>query len=150
MSIAQTAQEVDLVTMIVAGQLVGVPMAMVRDVLGPQRIFAVPKAPREIAGVLNLRGRIVTVVDLRARLGLPESEAGRAGMSVVVEHQGELCSLRIDEVGEALRLPAERFEPSLVALDQHWREVAVGVHRLKDGLLVELDVGRVLDLVCAA
>lgn len=147
-STAPTSTAGEVVTMTVAGQLVCVPMAIVRDVLGPQRIFAVPRAPREIAGVLNLRGRIVTVVDLRARLGMPGRGDGAAGMNVVVEHRGELYSLNIDKVGEALQLPSERFEPSFVGLDPRWREVSVGVYRLSGCLLVELDVARVLDMAC--
>ena len=137
-----------VVSMTVAGQLVGVSMASAREVLGPQRIFKVPKAPREIAGVLNLRGRIVPVVDMRARLSMPSRGDGAAGMNVVVEHRGELYSLSVDKVGEALPLPAERIEPGFVGLDPRWREVAAGVHRLEGCLLVELDVGRVLDMAC--
>jgi purine-binding chemotaxis protein CheW len=148
MSITPTNQVIELVTMVVAGQLVGVPMAMVRDVLGPQRIFAVPRAPRAIAGVLNLRGRIVTVVDLRTCLAMPPNDIEHGGMSVVVEHRGEPYSLRIDEVSEVLCLPMERFEANLVTLDHRWRQTAVGIFRLADRLLVQLDVGRVLASAC--
>jgi hypothetical protein len=79
----------DFVTMTIADQLFGVPVLEVRDVLGPQRITRVPLAPPEVAGSLNLRGRIVTVIDVRIRLGLPPRPANMPGMSVVVECKGE-------------------------------------------------------------
>src|SRR6476620_563847 len=80
------AEEVFL-TLTVAGQLCGVPVLAVRDVLGPQAITRIPLAPQEVAGSLNLRGRIVTAIDLRRRLGLPPRDGGAIGagaMSVVV------------------------------------------------------------------
>src|SRR4051812_34042909 len=76
-------------TLTVAGQLCGVPVLAVRDVLGAQAITRIPLAPQEVAGSLNLRGRIVTAIDLRRRLGLP-TRAGGGAMSVVVERDGEL------------------------------------------------------------
>lgn len=141
---------VELVSMHVAGQLVGIPVRTVRDVLGPQRLARVPRASPEIAGVLNLRGRIVTAVDLRARLGIPPVSRAGARTSVVVEHRDELYSLLIDQVGEVLRIAADRFERDPVGLRPGWRDVAVGIYRLDDALLVELDVGRILDFTCSA
>src|SRR5574337_165046 len=81
------------VTLMVADQLFGVPIHSVQDVLGPQRINRIPLAPQEVAGSLNLRGRIVTAIDLRKRMGLPERPKDQRGMSVVVDHNGELYSL---------------------------------------------------------
>jgi purine-binding chemotaxis protein CheW len=131
-------------TLTVAGQSCAVPVLMVRDVLGPQAITRIPLAPPEIAGSLNLRGRIVTAVDLRLRLGLPPREAGPAPMSVVVEQAGELYSLQVDEVGEVVPLPAEGFEPNPPTLDPFWRDVSRGVHRQEDRLTIALEVDRVL------
>lgn len=131
-------------TLTVARQGCAVPVPLVRDVLGPQAITRIPLAPPEVAGSLNLRGRIVTAVDLRLRLGLPAREAGTAAMSVVVEQGGELYSLLVDEVGEVVPLPIAAFEPSPPTLDALWREVSRGVHRQQDRLLLALDVERVL------
>ena len=133
-----------LVTMVVAGQLVGIPVDTVQDVLGAQRITPVPMAAREVAGVLNLRGRIVTAINLRRRLGIAEEPESAADMSVVVVHGGELYSLMIDAVGEVLTPPADRFERDVVSLATAWREVATGIFRLDEQLLVLLDVGRIL------
>ena len=76
------------VTVTIAGQMFGIPVLKVRDVLNPQRITKIPLASAEVAGSLNLRGRIVTAIDLRVRMGLPEGK-GAKSMSAVVEHKGE-------------------------------------------------------------
>ncbi len=135
----------EFVTMTIADQLFGIPVLTVQDVLGPQKITRIPLAPREVAGALNLRGRIVTAIDVRLRLGLDPRPEDDPGMSVVVEHKGELYSLMIDSVGEVLTLPAERFERNPPTLDPRWREVSSGVYRLDDQLLIVLEVDRLLD-----
>lgn len=135
----------DYVTVTIADQLFGIPVLSVQDVLGPQKITHIPKAPPEVAGALNLRGRIVTSIDVRCRLNLPPLPEGERGMSVVVEHHGEPYSLMIDSVGEVLSLPEDRFDRNPATLDARWREVAGGIYRLDDALLVVLDVDRLLD-----
>ena len=131
-------------TIMVAEQTFGVPALLVHDVLGPQRITRVPLAPPEVAGSLNLRGRVVTAIDLRLCLRLPKRPAELAGMSIVVEQDGELYSLIVDQVGEVLNLSDAAFERSPATLDACWRELALGVHRLDSQLLVLLDVARLL------
>lgn len=148
-STAGNAAEVttnDFVTMTIADQLFGIPVLSVHDVLGPQKITRVPLAPPEVAGVLNLRGRIVTAINVRRRLGLPDAPGGQSGMSVAVEYDGESYSLLIDEVGEVLSVPPEAFEGNPATLDARWREVSAGVYRLDSGLLVILDVEKLLNL----
>jgi purine-binding chemotaxis protein CheW len=140
---AQREEDVFL-TLSVAGQGCAVPVLLVRDVLGPQAITRIPLAPPEIAGSLNLRGRIVTAVDLRLRLGLPPRDPGTSPMSVVVEQAGELYSLQVDQVGEVVPLPASGFEPNPPTLDPFWREVSRGVHRQEERLVIALEVERVL------
>ncbi|WP_257182506.1 chemotaxis protein CheW [Bradyrhizobium betae] len=76
---------VEYVTAMIGGQLFGLPISRVQDVFMPERVTRVPLSSREIAGVLNLRGRIVTVVDMRARLGLPQPEDGKVPMAVGVD-----------------------------------------------------------------
>jgi len=139
----------EFVSVIVGGQLFGIPVLQVQDVLGPQRLTRIPLAPVEIAGSLNLRGRIVTAIDLRTRLGLPPAEDGKPGMSVVVDHGGELYSFIVDQVGEVLSL-SEGFEHNPSTLDPLWREVAAGIYRLDGTLLVVLEVARLLDLSARA
>lgn len=140
----------EFVTIMVGSQLCGIPVLRVRDVLRPQKITRVPLAPPEVAGLLNLRGRIVTAIDLRRRLGLAPRPEGSEGMSVVVEEKGELYSLMVDSVGEVLRLPARDFEPNPATLDPVWRRFSEGVYRLKEGLLVVLNGESLLDYGKAA
>jgi purine-binding chemotaxis protein CheW len=136
----------DFVTMTVADQFFGIPVLSVQDVLGPQRITRIPLSPPEVAGALNLRGRIVTAIDVRRRLGLPARAAGLPSMSIVVDQGGELYSLAVDSVGEVLSLPVESFERNPPTLDPEWREVSGGIYRLEGKLMVVLDVARLLDI----
>jgi len=144
-AVAEDAAQVFL-TLTVADQLCGVPVLAVRDVLGAQAITRIPLAPPEVAGSLNLRGRIVTAVDLRRRLGLAARPPGEAGMSVVVEREAELYSLLVDQVGDVVPLPRADRAANPPTLDPLWRAVAVGVHRLGDRLVILLDVERVLEI----
>ncbi|MEO1090099.1 MAG: chemotaxis protein CheW [Pseudomonadota bacterium] len=149
-SASAPATSMELVSVWLGKQLVGLPVAEVQDILGSQTITRVPQAATEVAGVLNLRGRIVTAIDLRSRLGMPPRDKAAAGMSIVVEHRGEHYSLLIDRVGEVLEAPMDRYEADTSTLSGGWREVATGVIRLDSQLLVVLDVGRVLQLTDVA
>src|SRR6266849_3662387 len=136
-AVAGEAQE--FVTVTVAGQLFGIPVLQVQDVLGPQRITPIPLAPPEVAGSLNLRGRIVTAIDLRTRLKLPRLPDGEVGMSMVV-----------DAVGEVLSLGAAAAQRNPPTLDAAWRDVSNGIYRLDNTLMVILNVARVLDFTTRA
>ena len=134
-----------LVTMSVHGQLCGIPVLKVRDVIASPAMTPIPLAPPEVAGSLNLRGRIVTAIDLRRRLRLPVGkDNGHATMSVVVEQQGELYSLIVDTVREVIELDADNLEPNPQTLGAVWRDVSAGIYRLQPDLLVVLYTDRVL------
>ncbi|MCG5241484.1 chemotaxis protein CheW [Azospirillum doebereinerae] len=135
----------DFVTMTIADQMFGIPVLQVQDVLGHQRITRIPLAPPEVAGSLNLRGRIVTAIDVRLRLGLTGRPKDKPGMSIVVDLRGELYSLMVDSVGEVLSLTTEDFERNPATLDPRWREVSTGIYRLNGQLMVVLDVPRLLN-----
>jgi purine-binding chemotaxis protein CheW len=94
----------EYVTAMIGGQLFGLPIACVQDVFMPERMTRVPLASNDFAGVLNLRGRIVTAIDMRARLGLPKNEDGKPSMAVGVDLRGESYGLLIDSIGEVLKL----------------------------------------------
>ncbi|MGE3770098.1 MAG: chemotaxis protein CheW [Bdellovibrionales bacterium] len=132
----------ELVSMVIAGQSFGIPVLQVQDVLQPQHITHVPLAPPEIAGVLNLRGRIVTAIDVRARLNL--ARADKKSMNVVVQHNNETYSLLVDKVGDVLSLPTKDFELPPPTMDACWREVAEGIYRLDGSLMIVLDIDRLL------
>lgn len=134
------------VTVSIAGQMFGIPVLAVHDVLTAQRMTPIPLAPREVAGALNLRGRIVTAINVRRALGLPALEDESSNMYVVVENKEDLYSLVVDSVGEVMDLPSSAFEDTPTTLDPHWRAVAGGIYRLDGQLLVLLDVSRLLDI----
>ena len=133
------------VTLTVKGQLFGIPVLSVQDVLAKQTIANVPLAHPVVAGLINLRGRIVTAIDLRRRMGIEDRPDGADSMNVVVEHGKELYSLIIDTIGDVLTVPADKFERNLATLDPLWRSFADGIYRLDQGLLVVLDIGRLLE-----
>ena len=139
----QNATE-QFVTLTIEGQLFGVPVLSVQDVLAPQKITPIPLASEEVAGALNLRGRIVTAIDVRRRLKLPPRGKDDDCMYVVIEKGAELYSLMIDSVGEVLSLPMDRFETSPATLDERWLAVSGGVYRLDEELLVVLDVDNLI------
>jgi purine-binding chemotaxis protein CheW len=135
--------------MSVNGQRFGIPVLQVQDVLGPQHVARVPLAPAWVAGVLNLRGRIVTAIDMRRRLGLAKSEQPGMEMSIVIEHDAELYSLIVDEVGEVVEYDADAIGTTPPTVDPVWRQISTGIVRSDDGLLVILDVEKLFALTQA-
>ena len=130
----------------IGGQLFGLPIVRVQDVFIPERLTRVPLAPPEIAGVLNLRGRIVTLIDLRRRFGLGQREKRHVAMAIGVESRAESYGLLIDSVGEVLKLDDAAREPNPINLDQRLARVSAGIYRLDGQLLIVVDVDRVLDI----
>ncbi len=140
----------EYVTAMLAGEMIGLPILQVQDVFVPQGVTRVPLAPPEIAGVVNLRGRIVTLVDLRCRLGIPPRDADAAMMAIGVEAGGESFGLLIDAIGEVLQLSDAEREPNPLHLDPRLARVSNGIHRLDGRLLMVIDVDRVLELESTA
>jgi len=143
----------EYVTFTIGDQLFGLPIGRVQDVFKPAQITRVPLAPPEIAGIINLRGRIVTTLNLATRLGLPSAIAAEKGgksggtpMAIGIESGAESFGLLVDAVGEVLKLAEASREPNPINLDRKLARVSSGVFRLDDSLLVVLDVDRVLDL----
>lgn len=132
-------QEEQLVTMRIHNQLLGISVRETREILKEQKITRIPLVPGEIAGTLNLRGRIVTVIDIRPRLGLPARGEHGHYIFVVVEHKGELYSLIVDSVGDVLTIPSNAVQDSPPNLAQSWRGISAGVYKLEKELLVILN-----------
>ncbi len=137
-------QSQEFVTFSIVDQLFGIPVLQVQDILRTHRITRIPLAPPEIAGSLNLRGRIVTAIDVRRRLGLARGDQDNC-LSIVTEYDGELYSLMVDSVGEVLALDPSQFEDNPATLDPTFKTYSEGIYRLNDQLLVVLDVERLLD-----
>ena len=135
----------EYVTAGIGGQLFGIPIARVQDVFVPDRFTPVPLAPPEIAGLLNVRGRILTVVDMWKRLDLARKEVSKRQLALGVELKGESYGLLIDQVGEVLKVAAGSREDPPINLDRGLAHVCAGVHRLDGKLLLVLDLDRVLE-----
>ena len=141
----QAGKTSDFVTFEIGGQLFGVPIDEVQDVFKPQRLTPVPLSHTDVAGVLNLRGRIVTMIDCRQHLGMGSRSADDIIMAVGVERGGESYGLLIDSIGDVLSLEPTAFEPNPVNLDPRWRAVSKGVFRLANRLLIVLNIAKILD-----
>lgn len=133
-----------LVIMKIDEQLFGIPVLSIQDVLRPPQITNIPLSPPEIAGALNLRGRIVTTIDVRARLNMPTTTDINKSMCIVVQHGDEYYSMLVDAVDEVMDLPVDNFEPNPSNLNSHWKEVAFGIYRLEGKLLVMLNIDKLL------
>ena len=124
----------------VADLCFGVDVQVVQEVIRYQEMTRVPLAPREVSGLINLRGQIVTALDLRRRLGLPDRAPGKLPMNVVVRTPDSTAfSLLVDEIGDVLQLTPDTFEPPPSTLVDPARELVTGVHKLPGTLLLILD-----------
>ena len=135
----------DYVTFTTAGQLFGLPIKYVQDVFALAKITRVPLAGPEIAGVLNLRGRIVTVIDLANRLQLDAPRDATAPMVIGIEQGAESFGILVDRFGEVLSLADGDRDPTPINLDRTLDATATGVFRLDEKILVALDGDRMLD-----
>jgi purine-binding chemotaxis protein CheW len=136
----------EYVTAMIGGQLFGLPIARVQDVFMPERMTQVPLSSPDIAGILNLRGRIVTVIDMRCRLGVPQQKSEQPPMAIGIECRGESYGLLIDDIREVMTLPDSMLETNPINLDPLLAQVSSGVIRLDSQLLVVLDIDRVLQV----
>ena len=139
-------QRQGFLTLMVNGQLCGVPVLAVRDVISDSVVTRIPLSPPEIAGNINLRGRIVTAIDLRRRLSLPPAPCGSKPVAVVAEEAGGGYALLVDQALEVLTLDTGELETPPPTLGAAWIEFAGGIFRLPDRLMVVLDISRLLFL----
>lgn len=139
------SHEQQFCTFFVDGLRFGVPVLGVQEVLKFQPMTSVPRAPRIVRGLINLRGQIVTAVDLRTRLDLPPRGGPRKPMNVVLRTEDSTASLLVDEIGDVIDAPEEAFEPTPRTFSASMRELVVGVYKLEDDLLLVLDPKAALD-----
>jgi purine-binding chemotaxis protein CheW len=133
-------------TFFVADLFFGVDVLNVQEVLRFQQMTAVPQAPRVIEGLINLRGQIVTAIDMRRRLGLPPRAGDKSPMNMVVRTSDGAVSLLVDEIGDVLEMDAATYERPPENLDPAAREIIRGVYKLKGRLLLVLDAERTAEL----
>ena len=145
-----SADALEFLTFMIADQRFGIPILQVQDVLGRQNVTKIPLAPAEVAGSLNLRGRIVTAINVKKRLGIeedPDQDDHYMDMSVVVEHEQELYSLVIDSVSDVMRFTKDEIEPTPPTLDPVWRDISDGIFRLDKELLIILNIEKLIESV---
>ncbi|MFA6544810.1 MAG: chemotaxis protein CheW [Limisphaerales bacterium] len=135
---------VNHITFFVDGRLFGVPAEDVMELARHHDITRVPLAPPSVAGLLNLRGQVVTAVDLRRRLELRPRPAGQQPMNVLLRREDALVSLLVDQVGEVIELDDSTFEPLPDTLRGPARELVRGVHKLPGRLLLLLDSNKII------
>lgn len=136
--------EEQFLTLRISNQLFGIPVLKVMDVLKPQKVTIIPLADSDIQGLMNLRGRIVTVINMPAKLGVISSGNEKKKMFVVVDQDGEYYSLAVDEVGQTLTLKLSGFEKNPANLSAQWKDYSKGVFKLDNELMLILDVARVV------
>jgi len=131
-----------LATFSLGGFCFGVDVLDVQEVLRFQAMTPVPLAAREVEGLMNLRGRIVTAIDLRRRLSLEARNDGELPMNVVVRQEAEVVSFLVDEIGDVIEVSETRFEAPPATLAAELRDIVTGVYKLDDRLLLLLDIER--------
>lgn len=137
----------DYLTIYLHDQIFGIPVLQTQDVLSGMQVTKVPLSPPEVSGALNLRGRIVTAINVRKSLGLPEYDGEKETLSVVVELENELYSLIIDRVGDVLSIKHDDIESNPPTLDTIWRDISTGIYKADNRLMLILDVPKLLHAV---
>ena len=131
-----------LATFRLDGDLYGVEVEHVQEVLRSQSITRVPLAPPAVAGLINLRGQVVTAIELRERLGRPARPAGTEAVVIVVRLHGEAVSLLVDSIADVVDVDVADFEAPPDTLDGAARDLIRGAYKLAGQLLLALDVNR--------
>jgi purine-binding chemotaxis protein CheW len=130
----------------VAGQFFGVSVNEVQEVLRHQPMTPVPRANEAVRGLINLRGQIVTAVDLRVRLGLPPRAEGELPMNVIVRSRGEVVSLLVDDIGDVIDTAGLEVENVPSTMPARMAEVVRCVRPMADAVLLVLDADLAVDV----
>ncbi|MDY6907054.1 MAG: chemotaxis protein CheW [Chloroflexota bacterium] len=136
--------ERQLVVFNLGGEAYGVDIATVREIIQMQPVTTVPGTPHFVQGVINLRGSVIPVVDLRTRFGLEAVEHGKDTRIVVVNSKGQDIGIIVDSVAEVLRVAADSIEPPSSMITTSDSEYLLGILKLPDRLVILLDADRVL------
>ena len=134
-------------TMHLAGHLVGVEVMRVQEVISYQAMTNVPLSADVVSGLINLRGQIVTALDLRRRLELPERPEGELPMNVVVQSASGPVSLLVDRIGDVIEVDESMYEPVPETYTGAAKDFVRGVYKLGDRLLLDLDVDATIDIL---
>ncbi len=128
--------------------LLGIEVVKVQEVIRYQDMTVVPLAPSAVEGLINLRGQIVIAIDTRRSLGLPRAETDRLPMNVVIQCEDGVVSLLVDDIGDVIDVPLDRYAPVPDNMPLQQRELIECVYDLKEGLMLVLDTTRLLHNAC--
>jgi purine-binding chemotaxis protein CheW len=146
--------EQQICTFFLQGVYFGIDVQHVQEVTRPQAITRVPLAPPDICGLINLRGQIITVIDLQRRLEMSEPQTrsttnlvdAAQGFNIVVSCDHQVVSLLVDHVGDVLEFAQNTFQPPPATLKGKMRQMLAGAYPLPDGFLLVLDAEKILDV----
>jgi purine-binding chemotaxis protein CheW len=144
MSTAVLEQEEQLVAFRLGGETYGIPISLVHEIIRCSEITQVPRTAEYVRGVINLRGKVVPVLDLRLRLGLPPIEETRTTRIVVVEVENGIIGMIVDAVSEVLRLPLSQIEPPSELVASIETDLIRGVGKRDQDLVILLDIYKTL------
>ena len=139
-------RELHVVGFQVGRETYGVPITSLHEIVRVPEITAVPDAPEYMEGVINLRGKIVSVIDLRKRLGEKKVNSTRRNRILVIEHNGRLAGLIVDSASEVLKIPASDVAQSPTSLQEGGTNCVTGLGKYKGRLIVLLDMNKLLDV----
>ncbi len=140
----QSQDEKQLVIFDLAGEAYGVLIQAVLEIIRMQEITRIPQAPYFVEGVINLRGNVIPVADLRKRFGLPTAEETKDNRIVVVDISGQAIGMTVDAVTEVTRIPANTVEPPSSVITTAESDYLIGIAKLESGMIILLDLDRVL------
>ena len=138
------SRETHVVGFRVGRETYGVPIASLHEIVRVPEITAVPDAPDYLEGVINLRGKIVSVVDLRKRFGQLATELNRRSRILVVEHRGRLVGMIVDSATEVLKIPESEIEAAPAMMQESGLDCVTGLGKYQGRLIILLDIGKVL------
>jgi purine-binding chemotaxis protein CheW len=138
------SRETHIVGFRVGRETYGVPITALHEIVRVPEITAVPDAPDYLEGVINLRGKIVSVVDLRKRFGQASAMLDRRSRILVVEHRGRLVGMIVDSASEVLKIPESEIEPAPAMMQEGGLDCVTGLGKYKGRLIILLDVSRIL------
>jgi purine-binding chemotaxis protein CheW len=138
-------RELHIVGFKVGRETYGVPITALREIVRVPEITSVPDAPDYVEGVINLRGKIVSVLDLRKRLGEVSVAPSKRNRILVVEHRGRLCGLIVDSASDVLKIPVADIDPSPTDFVEGGLNCVTGLGKYQGRLIVLLDIEKVLE-----
>ena len=138
-------RELHIIGFQVGRETYGVPITSLHEIVRVPEITPVPDAPAHMEGVINLRGKIVSVIDLRKRLGQKDIAPSKRNRILVVEHDGRLCGLMVDSASEVLKVPTSDIEPSSAVFQDGGLNCVTGLGKYRGRLIVLLDMAKLLE-----